>query len=121
MHCKSLSHFFIKKFQHICVSLDVNFNESLTNDVVSFEQLGPDNVPVFDIMHIFFQGAEPDITSYNRVMCACVDYLFYSSSSLDNVGILQTASKDKIMETGGTPNCYFPSDHVSMKAVFSFR
>ena len=33
---------FSKKFQHICVSLDVNFNESLTNDVVSFEQLGPE-------------------------------------------------------------------------------
>ena len=28
-------------FQNICVSLDVNFNESLTNDVVSFEQLSP--------------------------------------------------------------------------------
>ena len=41
MHCKSYSHFFCKKFQHICVSLDVNFNESLTNDIVSFEQLGP--------------------------------------------------------------------------------
>ena len=25
-------------FQQICVSLGVNFNESLTNDVVSFEQ-----------------------------------------------------------------------------------
>ena len=35
------SHFFSKKFQYICVSLDVNFNESLTNDIVSFEQLGP--------------------------------------------------------------------------------
>ena len=34
--------FFSKKFQHICISLDVNFNEPLTNDVVSFEQLGPD-------------------------------------------------------------------------------
>ena len=34
--------FTAKKFQHICVSLDVNFNESLTNDVVSFEQLGRD-------------------------------------------------------------------------------
>ena len=34
--------FSAKKFQHICVSLDVNFNESLTNDIVSFEQLGPD-------------------------------------------------------------------------------
>ena len=33
--------FFQQKFQHICISLDVNFNESLTNDVVSFEQLGP--------------------------------------------------------------------------------
>ena len=42
LHCKSYSHFFSKKFQHICVSLDVNFNESLTNDVVSFEQLGPE-------------------------------------------------------------------------------
>ena len=38
----SYSHFFSKKFQHICVSLHVNFNESLTNDIVSFEQLGPD-------------------------------------------------------------------------------
>ena len=36
---KSYSHFFSKKFQHICVSLNVNFNESLTNDVISFEQL----------------------------------------------------------------------------------
>ena len=34
--------FFSKKFQHICVSLNVNFNESLANDVVSFEQLGPE-------------------------------------------------------------------------------
>ena len=33
--------FFSKKFQHICVSFDVNFNESLTDDIVSFEQLGP--------------------------------------------------------------------------------
>ena len=33
--------FFSKKFQHICISHDVNFKESLTNDVVSFEQLDP--------------------------------------------------------------------------------
>ena len=37
MHCKTYSHFFSKKFQHICVSLVVNFNESLTNDIVSLE------------------------------------------------------------------------------------
>ena len=39
--CKSYSHFFSQKIQHICVSLYVNFNESLTNGIVSFEQLGP--------------------------------------------------------------------------------
>ena len=37
----SYSHFFSKKFQNICVSLDVSFKESLTKDIVSFEQLGP--------------------------------------------------------------------------------
>ena len=36
--------FSAKKFSIFAyiVSLDVNFNESLTNDIVSFEQLGPD-------------------------------------------------------------------------------
>ena len=37
----SFSHFFSRKFQHICISLNVNVNESLTNDVISFEQLAP--------------------------------------------------------------------------------
>ena len=54
MHCKSYSHFFSKKFQHICVLLDVNFNESLTNNIVSFEQLGPD----------LFMTHKTDISSY---------------------------------------------------------
>ena len=43
-NCKSYAHFFSEKIQHICVSLDVNFNESLTNDIVSFEQLGPSSL-----------------------------------------------------------------------------
>ena len=45
--------FFSKKFQHICISVDVNFNESLTNDVVSFEQLGPDNYRGITILSCF--------------------------------------------------------------------
>ena len=60
MHCKSYSHFFSKKFQHICVSLDVNFNESLTNDIVSFEQLGPVyvflKVDVVESFHSILEG-----------------------------------------------------------------
>ena len=33
--------FFSKNFQHICISLNVNFHKSLINDIVKFEQLGP--------------------------------------------------------------------------------
>ena len=58
MHCKSYSHFFSKKFQHICVSLNVNFNESLTNDVVSFEQLGPG---YFSISHVSVTSARDKV------------------------------------------------------------
>ena len=44
LHCKSFSHFFNKKYRHIS-SINVwKFNETLTNDVVSFEQPGPGGV-----------------------------------------------------------------------------
>ena len=40
---KNVNSFRLTFFQQKnCVSLDVNFNKSLTNDVVSFEQLGPE-------------------------------------------------------------------------------
>ncbi|KAK3592339.1 hypothetical protein CHS0354_021673 [Potamilus streckersoni] len=71
--------------------------------------------------YLIAQGEEPKISSYNKVMCACVDYIFYSSSSLDNVGVYKLADPEKIRETGGTPNQFFPSDHVSLKAVLSFK
>ena len=41
-NAKATHIFSAKKLQNICVSLDVNFNESLTNDIISFEQLGPE-------------------------------------------------------------------------------
>ena len=66
MHCKSYSHFFSKKFQHLCVSLDVNFNESLTNDVVSFEQLGPDCAALLADLNLYFWYLLQDITSHGK-------------------------------------------------------
>ena len=41
LQCKSFSHFFNKKYWHIWDINIWNFNETLTNDVVSFEQLKP--------------------------------------------------------------------------------
>ena len=34
-------HIFQQKYYHICHFNDQSFNDTLTNDIVSFEQLGP--------------------------------------------------------------------------------
>ena len=40
--CKSYSHFFSKNISVCAIINDQSFNDALTNDIVSFEQLGPD-------------------------------------------------------------------------------
>ena len=40
--CKSYSHFFSKNISIYVILNDQSFNDTLTNDIVSFEQLGPD-------------------------------------------------------------------------------
>ena len=40
--CKSYEHFFSKNFSIYAVFNDQSFNDTLTNDIVSIEQLGPD-------------------------------------------------------------------------------
>ena len=42
--CKSYSHFFSKNISKYAVLNDQSFNDTLTNNIVSFEQLGPDNI-----------------------------------------------------------------------------
>ena len=39
--CKSYSHFFSKNISLYAIFNDQNFNNTLTNDIISFEQLGP--------------------------------------------------------------------------------
>ena len=41
LNCKSYSHCFSKNFSVYAVFNDQSFNDKLTNDIVSFEQLGP--------------------------------------------------------------------------------
>ena len=60
----SYSHFFSKKFPHICISLDVNLNELLTNDVVSFEQLGPECMNIVQMPGWYFVYGQDDLNLY---------------------------------------------------------
>ena len=43
--CKSYSHFFSKNISVHAIFNDQSFNDKLTNDIVSFEQLGPGVLP----------------------------------------------------------------------------
>ena len=43
-NCKSYSHFFSKNNSVYAIFNDQSFNYTLTNDTVSFEQLGPDYI-----------------------------------------------------------------------------
>lgn len=71
--------------------------------------------------YLTVQEKEPSVTSYNRVMRAAVDYIFYSANSLDVRGILEVAAESVVTGTGGIPDATFPSDHVSIKSILSFK
>ena len=45
--CKSYSHFLSKNIGIYAIFNEPSFNDTLTNDIVSFEQLGPDFLPPF--------------------------------------------------------------------------
>ena len=50
--CKSYSHFFSKNISKYSIFNNQKFNNTFTNDMASFEQLGP------DIFHISFQNID---------------------------------------------------------------
>ena len=63
-----------------------------------------------------WQGDEP-LTSGHSCTRA-LDYIWYSSDSLDLHSVLETLPSAEI--EAGIPNKRIPSDHLSIKAVFSF-
>ena len=52
--CKSYPHFFSKNINVYAIFNDQSFNDTLTNDIVSFEQLGPDNLTLTQPPPLFF-------------------------------------------------------------------
>lgn len=80
-------------------------------------------VPKLNIVNlfIFVQGREPDLTTMTAHTRECLDYVFYSSSSLEAVGVLQVPDKQSVLDCKFIPNRIFPSDHLSLKAVLAFK
>jgi mRNA deadenylase 3'-5' endonuclease subunit Ccr4 len=66
------------------------------------------------------QGTDPVSSKFpHDGLVRQVDYIWYASGSLDVVGVAETAPETNIQE--GIPNAIYPSDHVSTKAMLSFK
>ncbi|GFN85747.1 glucose-repressible alcohol dehydrogenase transcriptional effector [Plakobranchus ocellatus] len=66
-------------------------------------------------------GKEPPVTTFTSNQHKCLDYVFFSSASLDPVGVLETLDTVVVDKTGGLPSAGIPSDHLSLKAVFRIK
>lgn len=71
-------------------------------------------------LYICPQGREP-LTSRFHVdgVLRSVDYVWFSGNTLQVKGVMETVDEENIKD--GIPNAVFPSDHLSLKAVFSFK
>ena len=50
-----------------------------------------------------------------------MDYLFFSSASLDVLGVLEMLDQAVLNNIGRLPSVNIPSDHLSLKAVFKMK
>ena len=51
--CKSYSHFFSKNINIYAIFNDQSLNDTLTNDIISFEQLGPGRLVMIQCESLF--------------------------------------------------------------------
>ena len=62
-------------------------------------------------------------TMYSKLFEGCLDYIFFSSGSLQCTSALQLPTEDEIRFAGGgptLPNRNYPSDHLRLEASFKF-
>ena len=70
--CKYYSYFFSKNISVYAIFNDQSFNNTLTNDIVGFEQLGPDEYP----KHMFLERNKIYIYLPTSLIWSCVWYQY---------------------------------------------
>jgi len=77
--------------------------------------------PALGSAYLTVKGSEPLLTNYddydgNHPADWCLDYIWFSTNTLKPVAVLDTVG----VPTGRLPDSTFPSDHLSIKASFTF-
>ncbi len=60
-------------------------------------------------------------TNYTPEFIGVLDYIWYSTNSLELTALLGPVDPDYMKRVPGFPNYHFPSDHLSLLAEFSVK
>lgn len=75
----------------------------------------------FKLRSTYGSIGEMSFTNYTPDFKDILDYIWYSSNSLQVSALLGEVDKDYLQRVPGFPNFHFPSDHVALFAEFSVK
>ena len=75
----------------------------------------------FSLRSAYHGVGELPFTNYTPGFINVIDYIWFSSNTLQVTGVLGEVDRDYLRQVPGFPNYHFPSDHISLMAEFSVK
>lgn len=75
----------------------------------------------FSLKSAYSGTAELSFTNYTATFQGVLDYIWYSTNSLQTRGVLGDVDQEYLRKVPGFPNHHFPSDHLPLRAEFSVK
>ncbi|KAF2260967.1 glucose-repressible alcohol dehydrogenase-like protein transcriptional effector [Lojkania enalia] len=75
----------------------------------------------FSLKSSYAAIGEMAFTNYVPAFCGVLDYIWYSTNTLQVVGLLGDVDKDYLQRVPGFPNYHFPSDHLALYAQYMVK
>lgn len=75
----------------------------------------------FSLKSAYASVGELNFTNYTPDFTDVIDYIWYSSTSLQLTGLLGEVDKNYLRKVPGFPNYHFPSDHLALVSEFSVK
>jgi len=72
----------------------------------------------FSLKSSYSSIGELSFTNYVSSFCGVLDYIWYSTNTLQVVGLLGDIDKEYLKRVPGFPNYHFPSDHIALFAQY---
>lgn len=71
--------------------------------------------------HLFGTPDELTFTNYTPSFTGVIDYIWYTSNTLDLVELLGPPDAEYLKRVPGFPNYHFPADHIQLMGEFVFK